>query len=199
MAVEAHLRVVAEFGDQRRDPVGDALEHQRAGRVDDVDALAAGVGHDAGLGGQLLRRNGVGHHQEPDGFQAQLTRQPEVLDRDVGLGAMGGDPADRAAVVLRLLDVLLGAHAGQHQEGDLGLFRRLGRELDQLLLGGLGEAVVERRAAQPVAVGHLDHRHARGIKRRPRWRWTSSLVNWWRLWCDPSRSDVSVIRTSQMG
>ena len=28
---------------------------------------------------------------------------------------------------------------------------------------------------------------------------TSSLVNWWRLWCDPSRSDVSVIRTSQMG
>src|SRR5271156_6293524 len=28
---------------------------------------------------------------------------------------------------------------------------------------------------------------------------TSSLVNWWRLWCDPSRSDVSVIRTSQIG
>ena len=27
---------------------------------------------------------------------------------------------------------------------------------------------------------------------------TSSLVNWWRLWCDPSRSDVSVIRTSQI-
>ena len=28
---------------------------------------------------------------------------------------------------------------------------------------------------------------------------TSSVVNWWRLWCDPSRSDVSVIRTSQIG
>ena len=28
---------------------------------------------------------------------------------------------------------------------------------------------------------------------------TSSLVNWWRLWCEPSRSDVSVIRTSQIG
>ncbi|CNH61650.1 Uncharacterised protein [Mycobacterium tuberculosis] len=28
---------------------------------------------------------------------------------------------------------------------------------------------------------------------------TSSLVNWCRLWCDPSRSDVSVIRTSQTG
>ena len=28
---------------------------------------------------------------------------------------------------------------------------------------------------------------------------TSSAVNWWRLWCEPSRSDVSVIRMSQMG
>ena len=49
VAVKTDLRVVAEFGDQRRDPVGDALEHQRTGRVDHVDALAAGVGHDAGL------------------------------------------------------------------------------------------------------------------------------------------------------
>ena len=80
VAVEADLGVVAEFGDQRGHPVGDALEHQRAGGVDDVDALAAGVGHDAGLLGQLLRRNGVAHHQEADGLQAQLAGQPEVLD-----------------------------------------------------------------------------------------------------------------------
>ena len=165
MPVETHLGVVTEFGDQRRDPVANALEHQRSRGVDDVDALTSGVGHDAGLRGQLLRRDGVGHHQEPDGFQAQLAGQPEVLDRDVGLGAVGGDPADRAAVVLRLFDVFLGADAGQHQEGDLGLFGGLGGELDQLLLGRLGEPVVEARATQPVAVRHLDDRHARVVER----------------------------------
>ena len=127
MPVEADLGVLAEFGDQRRHPVGHAVEHQGAGGVDDVDALATGVGHDAGLGGQLLRRNGVGHHQEPDGFQAQLAGQPEVLDRHVGLGAVGGDSADRPAVVLRFFDVVLGAHPGQHQERDLGVFRGLAR------------------------------------------------------------------------
>ena len=108
----------------------------------------------------------MAHHQEADGLQAQLAGQPEVLDRDVGLGAVGGDPADRAAVVLRLLDVLLGADTGQHQEGDLGFLGRLGRQLDQLLLGGLGEPVVEARPAQPVAVGDLDDRHAGGVQRR---------------------------------
>ena len=164
VAVEADLGVVAEFGNQRRHPVAHAFEDQRSGGVDDVDALATGVGHDAGLGGQLLGRNRVRHHQEPDGFQSQLPGQAEVLDGHVGLGAVGGDPADRPAVVLRFLDVLLGAHAGQHQEGDLGLFGRLGGQLDQFLLGSLGEPVVEARAAQPVTVGDLDDRHARGVQ-----------------------------------
>ena len=108
----------------------------------------------------------MAHHQEPDGFQAELAGQPEVLDGHVGLGAVGGDPADRAAVVLRLLDVLLGADTGQHQERDLGFLGRLGRELDQFLLRGFGEPVVEARPAEPVAVGDLDDRHARGVERR---------------------------------
>ena len=97
--------------------------------------------------------------RKPDGLQTELTRQAEMLDGDVGLGAVRGDPADRPAVALGLLDVLLGAHAGQHQEGDLGLLGGLGRQLDQLLFGGLGEAVVEARPAQAVAVGDLDDRH----------------------------------------
>ena len=120
MPVETHLGVAAEFGHQRRHPVGHPLEHQRPGRVDHVDALAAGVGHDPGLGGELLRGNGVGHHQKPDRLQAEVSRQPEVLDGHVGLGAVGGDAADRPAVVLGLLDVLLGAHPGQHQKRDPG-------------------------------------------------------------------------------
>ena len=110
--------------------------------------------------------DGVAHHQEPDRLQAELAGQPEVLDRHVGLGAVGGDPADRAAVVLRLLDVLLGADTGQHQEGDLGFLGRLGGQLDQLLLRGLGEPVVEAGSAEPVAVGDLDDRHARRVERR---------------------------------
>ena len=108
----------------------------------------------------------MAHHQEADGLQPELAGQPEVLDRDVGLGAVGRDPADRAAVVLRLLDVLLGADTRQHQERDLGFLGGLGRELDELLLGGLGEAVVEARPAEAVAVGDLDDRHTRGVQRR---------------------------------
>ena len=49
----------------------------------------------------------MAHHQEPDGLQAQLAGQPEVLDRDVGLGAVGGDAADLSAVVLSGTDVVL--------------------------------------------------------------------------------------------
>lgn len=44
MAVEPDLRVVAEFGNQSLDADGDVLEDERTRGVDDVDALAAGVG-----------------------------------------------------------------------------------------------------------------------------------------------------------
>ena len=54
------------------DAVGDALHDQRAGGVDDVDALAAGVDHDARLLREHLGRLGVAHHQEADGLQAEL-------------------------------------------------------------------------------------------------------------------------------
>ncbi len=106
----------------------------------------------------------MAHHQEPDGLEAQFTGEPEVLDRHVGLGAVGGDTADRATVALGFLDVFLGAHTGQHQEGDLGFLGRLGGQLDQLLLRGLGEPVVEARPAQAVTVGHLDDGDTGGIQ-----------------------------------
>lgn len=41
VTVEADLRVVAQFGDERGHAVGDVVHHQGAGRVDDVHALAA--------------------------------------------------------------------------------------------------------------------------------------------------------------
>ena len=55
VAVEPDLGVGAELGNQGGDAVGDVLEDQGAGGVHDVDALAAGVGHDPGLLGQLFR------------------------------------------------------------------------------------------------------------------------------------------------
>ena len=60
------------------------------------------------------------HHQEADGLQAPVAGQPEVLDGDVRLGAVGGDPAHRGAVVGGGPDVVDDADAGQHQEGDPG-------------------------------------------------------------------------------
>ena len=51
--------------------------------------------------GEHLGRLRVGHHQEPDGLEADLAGEAEVLDRDVGLGAVRGDADDRHAEVGR--------------------------------------------------------------------------------------------------
>ncbi|SKX84099.1 Uncharacterised protein [Mycobacteroides abscessus subsp. abscessus] len=107
----------------------------------------------------------MAHHQESDGLQTQLASQPEVLDRHVGLGAVRRDAADLTAVVLRRPDVVLGAEPRQHEERDLGALRGLGGRLDQFLLRGFGEAVVERRPAESVAVRHLDHRDSGVVER----------------------------------
>ena len=114
----------------------------------------------------MLRRNGVRHHQKAHGLKAPFAGEPEVLDRHVGLGAVGGDPADRPAVTLGLNDVFLGAHPRQHQEGDLRVLGGVGGEFDELLLGSLAEAVVERRSAKAVTVRDLDDRHAGRVQGR---------------------------------
>ena len=143
----------------------DTVEDQRAGRVDDVDALAAGVGHDPGLRGQHLRRLVCAIIRKPTVSRPSSRASPKCwIETSASVQWVAIRQIERA-VVRRLVDVFLGAHAGQHQEGDLGLLGGLRGELDQLLLGGLGEAVVERRAAEAVAVGHLDDRHARGVER----------------------------------
>ena len=84
----------------------------------------------------------------------------EVLLGGVGLGAVRGDPADRAAVVLRLRGCRpwcrRRAASGRRSWRCFAVSRR---DLDQLLLRGVREAVVEARPAEPVAVGHLEHRH----------------------------------------
>ena len=157
VAVEADLRVVAQFGDQRLHPVPDAVRQQRAGRVDDVHALAAGVGHDPRLLGQLVRPDPVREHQEADGFHAQLAGGGEMLDRHVGLGAVGGHPGDlRADTVHLAAGSSTVPRPGSTSTAIFARFTVLDGGLDQLGVGAQAEAVVERRAGQPVAVGHLD-------------------------------------------
>src|ERR1700735_5042081 len=75
---------------RRRDPVAAPVHDQRARRVDHVDALGAGVGHDPRLLRQHLGRLAVRHHPEADRLHAGAAGDLEVLDRDGGLGGGGG-------------------------------------------------------------------------------------------------------------
>jgi hypothetical protein len=157
----------ADLGHQRRHPVGHVAGQQPAGGVDDVHALAAGVDHDPGLRGQRVGVGAVREHQEADGFQTEVAGHPEMLDRHVGLRAVGRDPHDRGAGVARLVQVGHGADAGQEQDGDPGVARHVDRRGHQVDLVGVREAVVERRAGEAVAVSDLDDGHA-GLVQRAR-------------------------------
>ena len=55
MAVEPDLCLVADLFDDGADALLGAGQHEGAGRVDDVDALGAGVDHDPGLPRELVR------------------------------------------------------------------------------------------------------------------------------------------------
>ncbi len=117
------------------------------------------------LFGEDLRCDAVGHHQESDRFQAEFAGQPEVLNADVGLGAMRGDPHDGQADVLDEADVVERADARHHQGSDLGVPGAVDRCLHQQSFVGERKPIVERRPSEAVAVGDLDHGHANGIER----------------------------------
>ena len=155
MAVEADLHLGRDGGPDRLDPLHGAARQQGAGRVGDVDDLGAGVGHDAGLGGQRLGAGQMRHHQEPDGGHAEVAGQAEVLWGDVGLGAVRRHPDELGAEVLGPGEVVLGADAGQEQHGQPAGGQHVGGGGDELQLVDQRQAVVERRAAEAVAVADL--------------------------------------------
>jgi len=111
------------------------------------------------------RRHGVRHHEEAHGLEPDLAGQAEVLVRDVGLCAVGGDPDDRDADVADRLDVVLRAQPRQHQRRDLGGARLVDRGLHEHALVDERETVVVRRSAEAVAVGHLDDGHPGRVER----------------------------------
>ena len=120
VAVEADLRVATELGDERADVVlGHVLQDHGPGRMKcHVHALAAGIGHDplwrASTSGRwewaIIRKPTVSRPSSPG--------ETEVLDGDVGLGAVGGDPDDGDAEVGAGLDVDLRAEAREDERGD---------------------------------------------------------------------------------
>jgi hypothetical protein len=116
------------------------------------------------LGGQRDGIEPVGEHEEAHGLHAQLPRGGEVLDRHVGLGAVGRDPGHRRPGLAGVLQVRHRAQPRQQQDRDLRRHCFLGGGADQPDIVHRREAVVERRAAQPVAVGHLDDRYAGAIQ-----------------------------------
>ena len=102
----------------------------------------------------------MAEHEEADGLHAERPGRTEVLDRDVGLGAVGRDPGDRGAGRVGVLQLVHRAEAGEHEDGDPGLGGLVDGRRDELHLVDLGEAVVEARAAQAVTVRDLDDLHA---------------------------------------
>ena len=176
MAVEAHLGVVAEFGDQGGDPVRHALEHQGARGIDDIDALAAGVGHDPGLLGQLLRRGVWLIIRKPTVSRPRSRAKPKCwMDTSASVQWVAIRQIDPPLPWASLMSSLVPT-PGSIRKAILASFGGLGRELDQFLLRGLGEPVVERRATEAVAVGDLDDGHP-AVSSAATIGWTSSLVN----------------------
>lgn len=101
---------------------------------------------------QVLRGDAVAEHQEAYGFHAQLASVLEVLDRNVCLGAGGGNTGYRCANFMGLVQIVDGSKPWQHQHGDLRLLGLVHRCLDQVQFWGQREAVVEGGSAQAIAV-----------------------------------------------
>ena len=84
------------------------------------------------------------HHQESDGLHAEIAGQPEMLDGDVGLGAVRRDPGDASAGVTCAAQIIHGADPRHQEHSDRGLGGLLDARPDQGELVLAGEAVVER-------------------------------------------------------
>jgi hypothetical protein len=143
MTVEADLSLLADLVEHGLYSLLRIGQDHGPGGIHHVDAHRASVDHDARLLRQLRRSGAVRQHQAAHGLHAEFARGLEVLDGDVGLGAVCGDARDRRARVVRLSKVLDRAEARQHEHGDPCLLRLLHGCRDQLDVVDGAEAVVE--------------------------------------------------------
>ena len=195
MLVDADRDVVRQRRAQRGDPAADVVGQERARRVDDEDALAAGVGDDPRLLRHARRIEQVGRVEVAVGRHAELAREAEVLHADVGLGADGRDAGDGRAGVVRDLEIGLGADAGEDRDRDL---RPLGDARGAAASSSASECsgrpywieLAPSPSPCPTAIAHTP---ARSSARATVSTWSTRY--WCAIACEPSRSVVSTIRT----
>ena len=131
-----------------------------ASRVGDINAVGAIAFHQLGLFYQAFRRVHVRHHQEADGVHVEFACHIDVLFRHIGLGAVRGHTDGVHAQLFGLEQVLNGADARQQQRGYLGFFHQRNDGAQVFFIAVRRKTVVERGAAQAVAMGHFNQWHA---------------------------------------
>ena len=142
----------------------DVVGQQVTGRVGQVDAVGSVAFHQQALLDQAFGAVHVGHHQEADGIHAQPSGVGNMLLADIGFGAMGGHANGVDPQLMCHGQVIDGADTWQQQRRDLGVFHQR-NHCRQIFFIGVGrEPVVHRAAAQAVAMGHFDQRHAGRIE-----------------------------------
>ena len=106
------------------------------------------------------------HHEEADRVEPELGGARDVLLGDVGLGAVGRHAHRAHAAIVGELQVFNGADARQQQGGDFGALELGDHRAQVFLIGVCGEAVVDRGAAQAIAVRDFDERNPGAIQSR---------------------------------
>jgi len=124
-------------------PIGCIRDQQGTRGVGHVDAMRSVRFHQLCLLGQRLWRAHMRHHQEPGDVESEVARSADVLLRDIGFCAMGGDP-DRADTGLcGILEVVDCADPRDQQRGQPGMLEHGGCRLDPLEVGVLSETIIE--------------------------------------------------------
>ena len=118
------------------------------------------------------------HHQEADRIHAELARRLDMLARDVGLGAMGGDAHAARAGLISALQVMHSADAGQQQHRRRARQAFAGDGGDPFGVVMRAETVIEGRAGDAVAMADLDGVDAGAVERARRWRAPASRLYW---------------------
>jgi hypothetical protein len=158
--VDAGLGIAAELGEHGGDPRLHIVHRERAGRVHDVHARRPSVDHDPALPGDGLRRGHVRHHQVPVHVHPQLPGQPDVLDGDVSLGAVGRDPHQVGTQLGGPLELRLGADARLERHRQPGPLDHPPRRGQQLVVGVQRAHVLDGGGTEAVAVPDADGVHA---------------------------------------
>jgi hypothetical protein len=136
------------------------VHRERAGRIHDVHAGRPRVDHDPACRGDGLRRGHVRHHQVAVHVHPEVPRQPDVLDGDVRLGAVGRDPHEVRAQLGGPLELLLGADARLERHREPGPLDHPPGGGQQLVVGVQRAHVLDGGGAEAVAVPHSDGVHA---------------------------------------